>query len=101
MEFLIHVFFFFFFLVSKHSVFWDDMICSINAGLPSILRGRVIVRRTGLALDTVEVLPVCTARNGIVVPEETPLPQLGKQKLDDIDKCTRLDSIRLKTQCQL
>ena len=47
------------------------MVRSIDTGLPSVLRGRVVVRRTALALDTVEVLAVCATRNGVVIPEET------------------------------
>ena len=74
------------------------MVRSIDTGLPSVLRGRVVVRRTALALDTVEVLAVCATRNGVVIPEETSLSQLGKQKLNDINKSTRLDGIRLEIQ---
>lgn len=64
-------------------------------GFPLVLGRDVLLKRILLALSTIEVLTVCSAGDSIVVPEETTLPQLGQQKIDDVLERPREEGISL------
>lgn len=71
------------------------MIRSIDARLPSVLGGRVLGQRAALALLAVEVLPVGSLLDGVVVPEETPPAKFRDEKLDDVFEGAGFDGVGL------
>lgn len=58
----------------------------------------MLLQRILLASGTIEVLTICSARDSVIVPEETTFPQLGEQKIDDILERSREKGISLSVR---
>jgi hypothetical protein len=66
-----------------------------HSSLPSKRRGNVLRRRPRLARLAVKVLAIRASRNGVVVPEEPALLELGQQKLDNVFERLREEGVSL------
>ena len=73
----------------------NDMVLRGNAGGPTVLGRRMVLRGISLSLLLVEVLPVRPAGIEIIVPEEAPPPQLRDQKLGNVLERLREEDVSL------
>ncbi|WDK19163.1 hypothetical protein CGRA01v4_10450 [Colletotrichum graminicola] len=69
--------------------------------LPSVCRRHVLVQWARLPFLAVKVLSVRAAGNGVVIPEQTPPPQLGQQQVDDVLERLREEGVRLRSKVSL
>jgi hypothetical protein len=67
----------------------------LNAGVPPILRSRMISRRSRLSLLPVQVLPIRPPGHSIVLVEETSPTEFGDEQVDDVLECTGFDGVCL------
>ena len=60
------------------------MLFRRNTGSPSILRGYVLIQRPSLTWCPIKVFPISSTRHSVVIPKETPFPQLWEEKFNYI-----------------
>jgi hypothetical protein len=79
----------------QNLVLGEMRVLGVNTGIPSVLESRVVRMGTRLAGQRVKILTVSSLGNGIVIPEQTALAQLGNEQIDNLLEGAGLDGVCL------